>query len=124
MAIAIVCFIIKRRMRITKMAELTITNQNFNTEVMQSNKPVLLDFWAEWCGPCRMLAPIVGEIAEMYDGVIKVGKVNVDEQRELADRFEISSIPTLVLIKNGATVAQSVGYRSKAAVAEMIDKAI
>lgn len=106
------------------MAELTITNQNFNTEVMQSNKPVLLDFWAEWCGPCRMLAPIVGEIAEMYDGVIKVGKVNVDEQRELADRFEISSIPTLVLIKNGAAVAQSVGYRSKAAVAEMIDKAI
>lgn len=106
------------------MAELTITNQNFDTEVMQSNKPVLLDFWAEWCGPCRMLAPIVGEIAEVYDGVIKVGKVNVDEQRELADRFEISSIPTLILIKNGAAVAQSVGYRSKDAVAEMIDKAI
>lgn len=106
------------------MAELTITNQNFNTEVMQSNKPVLLDFWAEWCGPCRMLAPIVGEISEMYNGVIRVGKVNVDEQRELADRFEISSIPTLILIKNGAAVAQAIGYRSKAAVAEMIDKAI
>lgn len=107
-----------------KMAELTITNQNFDTEVMQSAKPVLLDFWAEWCGPCRMLAPIVGEIAEMYDGVIKVGKVNVDEQRELADRFEISSIPTLVLIKNGAVAAQSVGYRSKDAVAEMIERSI
>lgn len=107
-----------------KMAELTITNQNFDIEVMQSTTPVLLDFWAEWCGPCRMLAPIVGEIAEMYDGTIKVGKVNVDDHRELADRFAISSIPTLVLIKNGTVAAQSVGYRSKDAVAEMIDKSI
>lgn len=106
------------------MAELTITNQNFDTEVMQSDKPVLLDFWAEWCGPCRMLSPVISETAETFDGTVKVGKINVDDQRELADRFEITVIPTLVIIKNGTVVQKSTGYRTKDAVAEMLNKVI
>jgi thioredoxin 1 len=92
--------------------EITITKNNFDTEVLKSLKPILIDFWASWCGPCRMLAPVVEEIAgERTD--IKVGKVNVDDEPELADKFGINSIPTVILIKNGQPAATSVGYRDK-----------
>ncbi len=94
------------------MPVLHITKENFRQEVLQSRKPVLLDFWANWCGPCRMVAPLVEEIAgELPD--LKVGKVNVDEQQELAGAFQIMSIPTLVVVKDGRVVSQTVGVRPK-----------
>lgn len=94
-----------------KMTEITITDQNFENEVLHSEKPVLLDFWATWCGPCRMLSPIISEIAEKYAGKIKVGKVNVDEQPALANAFQVASIPMIVIMKNGKAVNSAVGYR-------------
>ena len=105
------------------MAELNITSLNFENEVLRSDKPVLLDFYADWCGPCKMLAPVVHEIAEESTGAFKVGKVNVDEQMELAMRFQVSSIPMLVVFKDGKAVAKSVGYRSKAEIAAMVEGA-
>ena len=102
------------------MAELKITAANFENEVLRSDKPVLLDFYADWCGPCKMLAPVLHEIAEESTGAFKVGKVNVDEQMELAMRFQVSSIPMLVVFKDGKAVAKSVGYRSKAEIAAMV----
>ena len=95
------------------MAELTITKDNFEKEVMHSDKPVLIDFWAAWCGPCRMLAPVIAEIAKQYDGKVKVGKVNVDEQPELAAAFQAASIPTVIVMKNGKVTNVSVGFRPK-----------
>ena len=105
------------------MAELKITAANFENEVLRSDKPVLLDFYADWCGPCKMLAPVLHEIAEENAGALKVGKVNVDEQMELAMRFQVSSIPMLVVFKDGKIVAKSVGYRSKAEIAAMVEGA-
>ncbi len=102
------------------MAEITITEQNFESEVLQSDKPVLVDFWASWCGPCRMLAPVIAELAEEYEGRAKVGKVNVDEQQALAVRYRVSSIPTVIVFKNGEPVASSVGVRPKAQLEELL----
>ena len=104
------------------MAVITITKENFEAEVLKSAQPVLLDFWAAWCGPCRMLSPVVDEVAEERTDV-KVGKVNVDEQMELAMRFQVSSIPMLVVFKDGKEIAKSVGYRPKSEIAAMVEGA-
>lgn len=95
------------------MSIITLTSENFNREVMESRVPVLIDFWAVWCGPCRMMSPVIDEIAGERQGSLKVCKVNVDEEVELANRFNISSIPTLVLIREGKVEATSTGYRPK-----------
>ncbi len=95
------------------MSEITITKANFEEEVLHSEKPVLVDFWASWCGPCKMLAPVLHEFAAEHDE-LKVGKVNVDEEMDLAMRFGVSSIPTLILFKNGEAVKTSVGFVAKA----------
>lgn len=102
------------------MAVVTITLENFENEVIKSDKPVLVDFWAPWCGPCRMLSPVVDEIAEENSN-IKVGKVNVDEQEELAMRFGIMSIPTLIVFKNGEVVKKTMGVQPKAAILALFE---
>lgn len=101
------------------MAVITITKENFEAEVLKSAQPVLLDFWAAWCGPCRMLSPIVDEVAEERTDV-KVGKVNVDEQPDLAAEFGVMSIPTLLLFEKGKLVRQAVGARPKSGVLELL----
>ena len=101
------------------MSAININKNNFRNEVLDSEKPVLLDFWASWCGPCRMVSPIVDEIAAER-GDIKVGKVNVDEERELAGQFGVMSIPTLVVIKGGKVVNQMVGARPKSQILAML----
>ena len=101
------------------MAVIKITKANFDTEVKQSSVPVLLDFWAPWCGPCRMVGPILDEIAEENSSV-KVGKINVDEETELASVFGVMSIPTLVVMKNGQIVNRSVGAKPKEAILELL----
>lgn len=103
------------------MAVINVTKENFMAEVMESEKPVLLDFWAAWCGPCRMVSPLVDEIAEERED-IKVGKVNVDEQQELAAQFGVMSIPTLVVVKEGKVVKTSVGAKPKAQIIEMVQE--
>ena len=102
------------------MAELTITSANFEELVLKSEKPVLLDFWATWCGPCQMIAPTIHEISEEREDIV-VGKVNVDEEMQLAMQFGISSIPTLLLFKDGKLVNQAVGLLPKASVLKLID---
>ena len=104
------------------MAELKITRENFENEVMKSNIPVLIDFWAPWCGPCRMMGPIIEQLAEEYEGKAKVGKVNVDEEGELSQAFGVMSIPTIVLLKDGKVVKQAVGARPKAEVEAMLQE--
>ena len=101
-----------------------ITNDNFKSEVLESDIPVLLDFWAEWCGPCRMLSPVVEEVAAEREGKIKVGKVNVDEEILLANEFGVSSIPTVVILKGGKSGAKTVGYMPKAELDAFIDGAL
>lgn len=102
------------------MSELKITKENFENEVLRSEKPVLLDFWADWCGPCRMLAPVIAEIAEEYAGTVKVGKVNVDEEIELAMQYRVASIPTVLLFRNGKVAGTSIGYVPKAELLELL----
>lgn len=102
------------------MSEIRITKDNFEAEVMQADKPVLIDFWAEWCGPCKMLSPIIAEIAEEYEGKIKVGKINVDEEPDLAYSFQVSSIPSVFVVKNGTITNMAVGYRPKAQLISML----
>lgn len=101
------------------MSAININKNNFQNEVMSSDKPVLLDFWAPWCGPCRMVVPVVEEIAGQRSD-IKVGKINVDEEPELASQFGIMSIPTLVVVKDGKIVNQAVGARPKADILAML----
>ncbi|MBQ8161671.1 MAG: thioredoxin [Clostridia bacterium] len=101
------------------MAVVTITESNFDQEVLDSKEPVLLDFWASWCGPCRMMSPVVDEIAETTPG-IKVGKVNVDEEMDLATRYGINSIPALLVFKDGEVANQSVGVQPKEQVLELL----
>ena len=102
------------------MKEITITNKNFKDEVINSDIPVLIDFWASWCGPCRMLSPVISEIAEEYAGKVKVCKVNVDEEMELASAFQVSSIPTVVIMKEGKVTNMSVGFRPKEQIVSML----
>ncbi len=99
------------------MAIAHITNQNFKEEVLQSDRPVLVDFWAPWCGPCRMLAPVLEELDGDLAGKVKVAKVNVDEEMELAAQFQVASIPTLLLFENGQAVRRTVGAQPKAKLA-------
>lgn len=103
------------------MSVLKITSSNFEEEVMKSETPVLLDFWASWCGPCKMVSPIVDEVANEVQNNAKVGKVNVDEEETLAQSFGITSIPTLVVIKNGKVVNRAVGVRSKEEILELLN---
>lgn len=102
------------------MSEIVITKESFEKEVRLSEVPVLLDFWAEWCGPCRMIAPVIAELAEERAGELKVGKINVDDQPELATSFGIESIPTIVIMKNGVITDTAVGYRSKAELEKLL----
>ncbi|MCR5033998.1 MAG: thioredoxin [Clostridia bacterium] len=102
------------------MAEIIVTKDNFQKEVIESEVPVLVDFWATWCGPCRMLAPTLEEIASEQEGVIKVGKVNVDEQPELARQFGIMSIPTLIVFKDGQITNQTMGLQPKASIMALL----
>lgn len=102
------------------MSELRITKDNFEKEIINSELPVLLDFWAPWCGPCRMIAPVIAQVAEKHAGKAKVGKVNVDEENDLAAAFGIVSIPTLVVLKGGKVISRATGFRSEADIAAML----
>jgi thioredoxin 1 len=101
-------------------AEVTVTNGNFKTEVLESDIPVLADFWAEWCVPCKMVGPILEQMAEEYEGKIKIAKVNVDEEGELASNYNIVSIPTILLFHNGAVAKQQIGAVPKKVLEEMV----
>jgi thioredoxin 1 len=99
-----------------------LTQENFEKEVLQSATPVLVDFWAEWCGPCKMIAPLLDELADEYQGKIKIGKVNIDEQQELATKYGIRAIPTLLLINKGQVAEQMVGAKSKRDLKASLDR--
>ena len=102
------------------MAEITLTASNFEEEVLKSDIPVLVDFWATWCGPCRMIAPVIAEIAEENEGKVKVGKVNVDEEATLAERYRVSSIPTVMVFRGGKLCGTTVGARPKSVFENML----
>ncbi|MEL7622321.1 MAG: thioredoxin [Clostridiales bacterium] len=103
------------------MAIIKLNGKNFEAEALKANEPVLVDFWAEWCGPCRMLSPLVDEIANELDGKVKIGKVNVDEEPELAREYGVMSIPTLVVLKEGKVAASSVGVRPKEEIIKLLE---
>ncbi|MBS4025011.1 MAG: thioredoxin [Clostridia bacterium] len=100
---------------------IAFTDGNFSTDVLESNQPVLVDFWAAWCGPCKMIAPVIDELAEAYDGKVKVGKLNVDENGNTAQQYGVMSIPTILLFKNGEVIERVVGYKTKDELAKIID---
>ena len=104
------------------MKEITLTSENFEAEVLKSDVPVLVDFWAPWCGPCRMMGPVIEELASESDGSYKVGKINVDDEMELASTYKVMSIPMLAVFKNGAIAEGGVGARPKEEVLEMLNK--
>ncbi len=101
-----------------------ISDENFETEVKQSAVPVLVDFWAEWCGPCRMLGPTIDKLADAYKGKVKVGKLNVDQSRKVAIDYKVTSIPTVIVFKGGMPAAQTVGLRSENDFRAMLDKVL
>ncbi len=104
--------------------EAVFTTQNFDTEVLKSAQPVLVDFYADWCGPCKMMAPVIEELASVYEGRAKIGKLNVDLNEEIAMKYGVMSIPTLLVIKNGQVVGKMVGVQSKEAVMAALDQAL
>ena len=106
------------------MAEIVITEANFEQEVVKSDIPVLLDFWAPWCGPCKLLLPVIDEISKEYEGKIKVGKVNTDENMSLSSQFQITSIPCLIIIKGGKPINKMVGFRPKNDIKQEIDNVL
>ena len=103
------------------MSEVIVNDSNFEQEVLKHNGPVMVDFWATWCGPCRMLGPVVEELAKEYEGKVKVCKLNTDEGPDVSTKYRITSIPTIIFFKNGEVVAQTVGLQSKAALQEKLD---
>ena len=103
---------------------LTLTQENFAEHVLQSTTPVLVDFWAEWCGPCKMIAPVLDELAGEYEGKVKIGKVNIDEHQALAAQFGVRAIPTLLVLKNGQVAEQMVGAKSKRDLKASLDRAL
>jgi len=106
------------------MADIVLTDQNFDAEVLQSETPVLVDFWAAWCTPCRIVTPIVEELAKEYDGKLKVGKLNVDENQEYSGKYNVMSIPTILLFKNGQPVKSVIGAQSKENFKKAIDEVL
>lgn len=102
---------------------INVTKENFDAEVAKSSQPVLVDFWAEWCGPCKMIAPILDELAAEYDGKVRIGKVNIDEQQALAAQYGIQAIPTLLIFKQGQVIEQVTGLRSKRELKTKLDQA-
>jgi thioredoxin 1 len=100
----------------------TLTQDNFETEALKSSTPVLVDFWAEWCGPCKMIAPVLNELADEYQGKVKIGKVNVDDYQNLAAQYGVRSIPTLLILKNGQVADQMIGAKSKRDLKASLDR--
>jgi thioredoxin 1 len=101
-----------------------INESSFNKEVIESDKPFLVDFWAPWCGPCKMLSPVIEELSKEYEGKIKIGKVNTDENMSLSSKFQITSIPCMILFKNGVSIERITGFKSKNDIKEVIDNAL